>query len=355
MANVITKKAVSKKAKTTAKKKTTAQKKATAKKNIKKSGENESNEPFKVLSLDGGGIKGTYTAAVLDQIQQNLPSDRKIIDYFDLIVGTSTGGIIALGLANELTTEQILSIYKDYGPDIFPEANQGAAGFFKWIFEAKHDPEVLKASLRVHFGKRTLSKSIKNVAVTSFDTVDAEPVVFRAGYTNGQNIYQDVELVDIALATSAAPTYFPAAPAANTYMVDGGLWANCPAMVGVVEALKYFDQRRKDIRMLSIGTTIEPLFVTKDQQNGGLADWAKPIPSRILHANKKATISQASDLVGHMCRIDSVVATGRFELDDASAISELERYGRKEAINAWEECKSKYFRSPAKHCKDVAC
>jgi len=309
---------------------------------------------FKILALDGGGIKGTYTAAVLDQFQQNLPKKRKLVDYFDLIVGTSTGGIIALGLGNKLSTEKILSIYKDSGPDIFPLANSGPLGLVNWMFETKHDPDGLKTSLKNIFGNRTLSECTENIAVTSFDTSNAAPVVFRSRYGKGDNRYKDLEIVDIALATSAAPTYFPAASAGDTYMIDGGIWANCPALVGLTEAKKHFSQELSDVRILSVGTSTEPKFVSKSQQQGGIVDWAKPIPSTIMHASKLSVLSHTQELAGHLHRIDTVVQTGRFDLDDISAIGDLEALGREEAHQNFADCKSKFFRTLAKHRPQLA-
>ena len=190
---------------------------------------------FKVLALDGGGIKGTYTAAVLDEIQKNLPEKRSLVEYFDLIVGTSTGGIISLGLGYKLSTEDVLAIYKESGSEIFPHANDGPKGLIDWMFKTKHDPEGLRSNLANIFGNRTLDETSENLAVTSFDTSNATPVVFRAGYGKGENRYGDnLKVVDVALATSAAPTYFPAALAGDTFMIDGGVWANCPALVGPV-------------------------------------------------------------------------------------------------------------------------
>lgn len=304
---------------------------------------------FKVLALDGGGIKGTYTAAVLDEIQKTLPNKRSIVEYFDLIVGTSTGGIIALGLANKLSTAEVLSIYKDSGPDIFPLANSGPKGLIDWMFQTKYDPDGLRTSLANIFGNRELDESTENVAITSFDTANASPVVFRSLYGKGTTRYENLKVVDVALATSAAPTYFPAASAGETYMIDGGVWANCPALVGLTEAKAHFNQRLNDIRILSIGTTTEPKFVNKSQQQGGIVDWAKPIPSTIMHASKISVLAHTSELAGHLQRIDTVVQAGRFNLDDVSAVGDLESLGRDEAHKNMDLCKGKFFRRLATH------
>lgn len=305
---------------------------------------------FKVLALDGGGIKGTYTAAVLDELQRKLPKNRTIVDYFDLIVGTSTGGIIALGLANELSTSQVLSIYKEDGPKIFPDARLGPIGILEWIFGAKHDPENLKQSLKGNFAKRKLGQSLENVAITSFDTINAKPIVFRSNYKGEVSRFSDSEISEIGLATSAAPTYFPAAENSDGLkMIDGGIWANCPAMVGVTEAVNKFEQENNEISVLSIGTTLETQFIENNLLSGGKLDWASAIAPVMLHASKKAALRHASDLSKYVHRIDREVEPGRFNLDDASAINDLEHLGRSSADEHWKVCKSKFFHRLAKH------
>lgn len=305
---------------------------------------------FKILALDGGGIKGTYTAAALDEIQSRLPAKRSIVDYFDLLVGTSTGGIIALGLANELTTRDVLSIYLEDGPKIFPDARLGPIGLLEWIFGAKHDPAHLRISLESTFAKRKLGQSVENVAITSFDTISAKPVVFRSNYRGKKRRFSHVKISEIGLATSAAPTYFPAAESEDGLsMIDGGIWANCPAMVGVTEAVNCFGQSVDEVSVLSIGTTSEIRFIENNLLAGGKLDWATAIAPVMLHASKKAALKQASDLAKHLHRIDKEVEPGRFELDDASAVKDLEQLGRESANEAWDVCRTRFFHRLAKH------
>ena len=252
-------------------------------------------------------------------------------------------GIIALGLASGLPTKEIVEIYEKYGPQIFPEAKTGLDGLIERMFHTRYDSTGLRESLQKFLEQKSMSDVSENIAVTSFDTSNSKPVIFRSVYGKDNGQFNDVKLVDIALATSAAPTYFPAAEAGNSYMIDGGIWANCPAMVGITESLKFFNQNLRDIRILSIGTTTEPQFINRDQQKGGLITWAKPIPSTIMHATKLSTISQSNDLAGFFHRIDTVVPPGRFSLDDTTAIGDLLALGRSEAEENFPECKKKFF------------
>jgi len=302
---------------------------------------------FKILAMDGGGIRGTYTAAVLDELQHRLK--RPVNDYFDLVVGTSTGGIIALALANEMSTKEILSIYCDSGSEIFPHAKSGSKGLIDWIFSPKHDSRRLTDSLTAVFGSRKFMDSTENVAVTSFDAADASPVVFRSDYHKSMSTYGELSVVDVALATSAAPTYFSAAPAGTGFMIDGGVWANCPVMVGLTDAMSIFEKQRKEIRILSIGTTSEPVFVEKSALDGGLIDWAKPAAPTIMHASKLAALNQARRIAHSVLRIDTPVNRDRFKLDDASAINDLMQLGRSAADRHFDEFKKLFTSRLATH------
>ena len=218
-----------------------------------------------------------------------------------------------------------------------------------WIFRSKHDPEGLRKCLEEKFGVNRLSEAKLNTAVTSFDAAGAKPVIFRSNYGNNGGGYGDMGVVEVALATSAAPTYFPAAEAAKTAMLDGGIWANCPALVALTEAKTQFGHRPEDVRILSIGTTHEPYYVTDELREGGIIDWAKPISPMLMHASKTATLSQVKDFAGYFLRIDESVTPGRFNMDDASAIHDLEALGRSSARDCYSECKSKFFSRLAKN------
>jgi patatin-like phospholipase/acyl hydrolase len=296
---------------------------------------------FKILSLDGGGIRGTYTAAVLAELQRHL--NNPIQDYFDLVVGTSTGGIIALGLGCGFPPERILQLYKETGCQIFPEARTGMLGIIDRIFTPKFEPEGLQGSLSTVFGERKFCELERAIAVTSFDAASAHPVVFRSNYPASQYPYESLSVVEVGLATSAAPTYFPAAKTGIGVMIDGGVWANCPVMVGVTDALHLFECRPREVRVLSIGTTTIPEFIKEPVREGGLFEWAKPIPSILMHAAKLAAIEQAKRLSDCFIRIDETVNSGRFEMDDIDAIGDLEQMGRAIARREFAELKRPFF------------
>jgi hypothetical protein len=294
---------------------------------------------FKILSLDGGGIKGAFTAAVLDELQQNL--ETSLVDQFNLIVGTSTGGIIALGMACGVGTDKLLSLYRDQGRQIFPKSEQGK--FLDWIFRPKYESRELKEILLRYFPARLFVELECALAITSFDASSAKPVVFKTHYHPTLTAHRSLSVVDVAMATSAAPTYFAASDSGCGVMLDGGIWANCPVMVGVTEAISLFGKKVSEIAMLSIGTTSIPTFVTHDERNGGLLDWVKPAPSLLMHAAKHGALSQAAKLCGKLIRIDETVSPDRFALDAVTEVKDLEQIGRKAGRERWNEVQSVFF------------
>jgi len=244
-------------------------------------------------------------------------------------------------------TSQILSIYKENGSEIFPSASSGSRGFLDRMFKAKYDSEGLRRCLKDIFGNRRFADLKENIAITSFDTAQAEPVIFRSNYGNPGEGYGDLEVVEVALATSAAPTYFVVAEAGDTYMIDGGIWANCPAMVGLIESIRHFGINQNDVRVLSIGTTTEPKSVGESQKSGGIISWARPAASTIMHAASVSAIENTGHLAGYFLRIDTTVESGKFQLDGVDAIGELEALGRIAARTALAECKTKFFSTNA--------
>jgi hypothetical protein len=296
---------------------------------------------FKVLSLDGGGIRGTYTAAVLAELEEQL--GKPLRDYFDLIVGTSTGGIIALGLGCGIPPSRMVELYRTAGPRIFPNARTGWAGMIDRIFKPKFESDGLETCLREVFGEKKFCEIDRAVAITSFDAASAHPVVFKSNYHESLNGYGSLTLVEVALATSAAPTYFPAAKTGIGVMIDGGVWANCPVMVGVTDAIHLFQRRPQEIRVLSVGTTTTPEFIKKPVRDGGIFEWAKPIPSVLMHAVKLASLEQARRLSNCLVRIDDIVDRDRFDLDDVRAVDDLEQMGRGIARRMFNELKRSFL------------
>ena len=197
-------------------------------------------QPFRILSLDGGGIMGAFAASALATFERE--TGQRIIDHFDLITGTSTGGIIAIGLAMETPAEEIARFYETEGPKIFPKRS----GINKWlgrvrgVFQPRFSSSALSVAIQEVAGDRPLKEAKTRLVIPSYDVNTGKVYVFKTPHHPWYSHHADLSAVDVALATSAAPTYFPAhtIPGRGTF-IDGGLWANCPAMVGVVEARRF--------------------------------------------------------------------------------------------------------------------
>mgnify|MGYP000518398945 CR=1 FL=1 len=240
-------------------------------------------QTFKVLSIDGGGIKGLYSAKILENFESRF--NCHIADYFDLICGTSTGGLIALGLSLDIPVERISNLYYSRGKQIFPQQN-GFLSLLRQIFlRSKYNNNELRRALEEIFGGRILAESSCLLCIPTFSLTDGRPFIFKYDHSEG-NLCRDnkTKYVDIALATSAAPAYLPIVTI-DTYdrkqFIDGGVYANNPTLVGVMEALRYFvgiGKRFQKLMVMSI-SSLEPnpgrRFVNKHHRS--VIDWNKDL------------------------------------------------------------------------------
>ena len=204
--------------------------------------DNTNARTFKVLSIDGGGIRGLYSAVLLSALAKRYKT--KIVEHFDLICGTSTGGLIALGLAMGYSAEEIADFYKAHGSKIFPRQNRAIAFFKQMVGTGKYSNAALRAVLEDLFGSKRIGDAKSLLCIPSYSITAARPFIFRFDHKEG-NLGRDNGLlcVDVALATSAAPTYLPIIEVPGIpgqQLVDGGVCANNPASVGLAEAYRYF-------------------------------------------------------------------------------------------------------------------
>lgn len=218
--------------------------------------------PFKILSIDGGGIKGLYSSTIIEHLEQRFG---QMSDYFDMICGTSTGGLIALCLGLKIPATEISKIYAEQGQIIFPKRSKLGGIIRQTFWNGKYSDKPLKTVLQSVFGEKKVRDLDNLICVPSYSLTDARPWVFKRdhGKLDRDN---NTSLVDVALATSAAPTYFPLCeiPIYNDkQFIDGGVWANNPALVGIIEALTYFVGKDKEF------TSVEILSVSSLNNTGG--------------------------------------------------------------------------------------
>lgn len=226
-------------------------------------------KPFQILALSGGGFRGLYTAKVIADVEREI--DAPFASRFDLITGTSIGGILALALALEIPAQDIVDLFVDHGEEIFKK---------RWsllgLVRAPYSPAPLMGLLSDSklFGDRLLGACTHPVIIPSLNYSTGEPVVFKTPHHADFKRDHTHRIVDIALSTSAAPAYFPRHAFNNSQYVDGGLYANAPGLLGLHEAHKFFNQDLQNVRVLAVGT-MSSRFTLDPRQNrdGGVRDW----------------------------------------------------------------------------------
>lgn len=253
--------------------------------------------PFRVLSLDGGGMRGTYTATYLDQVAAIFARRRDIdaIDVgaaFDLIVGTSTGGIIACGLAAGVPLADMVQLYRAHGPAIFrrplPATLPGVVpDHFKRPAALEAGDNALRAALQARLGDETMGEVYARrgiaLAVNAVEMSQHRAWVFKTPHFEATNHRDDgYRLVDVCLATSAAPIFRSLAAidhadgrgAGLNFFVDGGLWANNPVLVGLIEALD-IAAPGQPIEVFCLGTCPVPAGeqIARGDVHRGLTGW----------------------------------------------------------------------------------
>jgi patatin-like phospholipase/acyl hydrolase len=201
---------------------------------------------FHILSLSGGGFKGLFTAQVLAEIENKFGCP--VAKKFDLLAGTSIGGILSIALALEIPACELLSLFVKNGDRIFKK--RATFG----IRHSKYSGSGLKDVLTELFEDKKVKDLKHNLIIPAINLTKGGPQVFKTSHH--PNLFSDKELklVDIGLATSAAPTYFPIHGTGIGDFVDGGLVANHPGLFACIEAQQFFNINQNDIKQLHIGT-----------------------------------------------------------------------------------------------------
>jgi uncharacterized protein len=244
-------------------------------------------DTIKVLAIDGGGIKGIIPAMVLAKIEEL--TNKPIAETFNLIAGTSSGGITALFLScpdqfNKplYRAEELVRLYEEEGKDIFNQSLFQMIVTLNSLAAPKYTPDNLKKVLRTYFGDRRLQDSLTNLIIPAYELEERLAFFFKSIKSKLRSDC-DFYMRDVALATSAAPTYFPPVQlktcdhSRNVALIDGGVYANNPAMCAYVEATTMFPYAKRTL-LVSLGTGLftKPLHYA-DVKEWGLASWARPV------------------------------------------------------------------------------
>jgi patatin-like phospholipase/acyl hydrolase len=281
--------------------------------------------PYRVLSLDGGGILGVITATLLERLEAALPG---FLARVDLFAGTSTGGILALGLASGLTPARCSELYELRGREVFPRPL--LPGFAAQFVRAKYPNAPLKRALEEQFGDQTLGDLPKKVLIASFD-LDTGPESapqlrtwkpkFFHNYPSFKSDAHE-RVVDVALRTSAAPTFFPI----YQHYTDGGVVANNPGMCAVAQAVNQDTggQKLEDVALLSLGTGGNPAYVAARDAPWGIQQWARPLVNLVLTAGAVGLVDyQCRQILGNRYHRLNPPLPEPFTLDDVAEVPRL--------------------------------
>ena len=286
----------------------------------------------RILTIDGGGIKGTFPASFLASVEET--TGKSVANYFDLIVGTPTGGIIALGLGLGMPARDILGFYEEYGPKIFSKPPLRSRLFS--AFKAKYEPVMLHQALEERFGDKRIGDSKVRLIIPSVNLETGEVYLYKTAHHSRLKKDYKEKAIEAARATSAAPSYFPSyITSSGLPLLDGGVWANNPMGVAIVEATTVLEWHSSQIQLLSLGCTQEPFKAEKARVKAkGWAYWANNAAELFMSAQSSASSGMAKLLLGgdeRIYRINPVVPRGRFKLDNISGIEALRGLGESEA------------------------
>ncbi|MTJ20108.1 patatin [Dolichospermum sp. UHCC 0352] len=291
---------------------------------------NTANPKYKILAIDGGGIRGIIPAIILTEIEKR--TQKQIFSLFDLIAGSSSGGILALGLTKprldlagsdsppvaQYSAEELLQIYLEYGAEIFYEPFwEQLLGQIEDIFvQPKYSSEGREEIIKQYFGDSPLENNLKEVFVTSYDIEQRIPIFFTNKLEKQQTkskkfrkLCLGFTLTDAALATSATPTYFAPYRVSSSHntngfytLVDGGLVANNPANLAILEAQISRQENQQalnmeDILVVSLGTgSLTSVYPYDQVKNWGLLQWTKPLLNMVLDGGSEVVAGELERL-----------------------------------------------------------
>jgi uncharacterized protein len=272
----------------------------------------------RVLAIDGGGIRGLIPALVLAELEQR--SGRRVFELFDLMAGTSTGGIIASALCapDPLPAADVAAIYEEEGPRIFDpsiwQRIQSAGG----LLDEKYDAEALDRALKRFLADKRLTETRPDLIVPTYDTTRPGPFFFKTSKAR-EDPADDAPLAEVARATSAAPTYFEPVARGSQALLDGGVFAVNPGMSALAEALR--QHPGSEVILLSLGTGERTKRRSFDEINDwGLVEWARPILDVVFDGISDAVDYQVRHVLGdeRYWRLQVELTRASDDLDDAS-------------------------------------
>jgi hypothetical protein len=285
----------------------------------------------RILSIDGGGIRGIIPALVLEEVERR--AGKPVAELFDLIAGTSTGGILACGLTipgddgrPRYSAAELIGLYEEQGPHIFSRSLLKRVTSLEGIIDERYPHRPLDEILARYFGEARLRDALTRVLVTAYEIERRTPWFFRSERAKSDPS-RDFPMADVARATSAAPTYFepariaaPGAPTDYFALVDGGVFAVNPGMCAWAEARAL--QLPEDTVVLSLGTgSLTRRIPYDDAKDWGLIEWARPVLDIVFDGSSDVVDYQLGQVLGQgrSFRLQTTLETASDDMDDASA------------------------------------
>lgn len=291
----------------------------------------------KILTIDGGGIKGIFAASFLAQLEEK--SGVKMCDYFDLIAGTSTGGIIAAALALGISAEKVLELYLENGKEIFPQRR-------KWsLLKGKYDTKPLKEALEKVFQSKRVEDCKTRLIMPTFNLETGKTRVFKTPHAADLYFDKNLKLVDCILATTAAPLYFRPHRMEGGVFIDGGVGANNPSLIALVEGITRCEWNVSDVCLLNI-SGINELAPTTGEERMGLMDALK-IQKCFMEAESQYVENICNKMLpqSHYVKIAQEVPRKKVALDRTtdSTMQSLKNWGSVQAMNHFDNIQKMFL------------
>lgn len=327
---------------------------------------------FQILSLIGGGIRGAFVTSYLKELEAKL--GRPIAESFDLIAGTSTGGIIAAGLAAGMPAAKMHDFYVRYGASIFtPRPAYKAKGIYRlifplanWIFKKRTGGNLdaafrsrfcefaLQESFDEGFGDMTLGEiQFTRLIMPVVNLTKGEPHVFRSTHLPKGVHDKDVKVADAIVATTAAPTYFPHRQIGENSYVDGGVWAADPSMLAIAEAIRIqqFEKQHdteahietNELHLLSIGTGKAQFSLSPPGPDAGLIYWAPRVADVMATSQVQGTHLPLKFFLGDRYLHINFKMTKKWGLDEVQHIPALFEMGETRAEETYDQLHDQFF------------
>lgn len=301
---------------------------------------------YRILSMDGGGIRGLITAIILERLEQAHPG---FLAQIDLFAGTSTGGLLALGLAAGKSPSECRRIYETQGNRAFKDSLWDNVRDLGNLIGAQYSLAPLKEELEAEFHTLTLADLQKRVLVSSFDLDNRlrDKTRYRTWKPKffhnfpGPDSDGTESVVDVAIYTAAAPTYFP------TYhgYIDGGVVAGNPSVCALAQALEpdTGGQKLEDVVLLSVSTGHNPHYLEVQDADWGLAQWAPHLVTLVMEGSAGLADYQCCQFLGQRyLRLDPLLSTP-IEMDEIARIPQLQQIAMQYNLDEAVDWVDRYF------------